>query len=146
MKHFATICLCLLFFNTLAKAQQVSPSDKVLAAFTTEELATKSADEITTLNITADHLCWFENVKPENVSATHQLTDKNGNPVVLSENDLITFNPFLYQLKQESLICQNLIIVTSEGNKHLLIVRSETMMDKKIQQEKKKLAKKKLSK
>lgn len=146
MKRLTSTCLFLVCFAALSVAQLVSPSVKVLAAFSSEELAAKSDDEMTILNITADHLCWFEEVKVENTSATYQLTDKNGNAVSLSDADLTSFNPFLYALPQDEMVCQNLIIVTSEGNKHLLVVRSETMMDNKIQQEKKKLAKKKLSK
>ncbi len=146
MKRLTFICLFLVCFATFSVAQLVTPSFKVLAAFSSEELAAKSDDEMTILNITADHLCWFEEVKVENTSATYQLTDKNGNAVSLSDADLINFNPFMYSLPQDEMVCQNLIIVTSEGNKHLLVVRSETMMENKIQQEKKKLAKKKLSK
>ena len=128
MKYF-TLTAIALIWSILTSAQQITPSAKVQEAFSADELALLTSEEINELNIKADHLCWFEGVKAENADPAFTLTDKNGNTVVLSDSDLANFNPLLYNLPQDDFICGNLIIVTSEGNRHLLIVRSVSMME-----------------
>ena len=140
MKHITTTIL--LFLLTLGiTGQQITPSEKVQLAFSEQELAQLSENEINELNIKADHLCWFEVIKQENTDPEYTLTDKNGNIVTLSDADLVNFNPLLYVLPQDDFICGNLVIVTSEGHRHLLVVRSISMMNTyisrvKIQQQK----------
>lgn len=128
MKYF-TSTLFVLLMTIMASAQQILPSEKVKAAFSAEELALLNEDKINELNIKADHLCWFETVKSENTDAVYTITDKSGNAVTLSESDLQNFNPLLYNLPQDDFVCGNLIIETSEGQRHLLVIRSVSMMD-----------------
>lgn len=128
MKYFTTT-IFLLLMTVGIHGQEVTPSAKVLEAYSQEELAQMTENEINELNIKAEHLCWFEIIKEENTDPAFEITDKNGNVVSLSDADLANFNPLLYNLPQDELVCGNLVIVTTEGHRHLLVVRSVSMMN-----------------
>lgn len=108
--------------------QNVAPSEKVLQAFSSSEIARMQQSEIARLNLRGDKLCWFEEVKPSASFTPYQLVSKDGRNVSISSNELNTFNPLLYNLPQRENTCENLFILTSDGKEKLLVVRSETMM------------------
>ena len=110
--------------------QKVSPSGKVLQAYSASEIADMQNSEITDLNLRGEKLCWFEEVKANNASPVFQLVTRGGKKVVLHSNDLKSFNPLMYQLPQSKKVCENLVIETTDRVKKLLIVRSEDMMQK----------------
>jgi len=93
------------------------------------------------LMLRAEKLCWFEAVKTGTDQTPFQLFNRAGEPVVLTEADVADFNPLLYQLPQEANRCQNLVIQTTAGTRHLLIVRSSEMMAKELQRKQVRIAK-----
>ena len=113
--------------------QKVSPSGKVLQAYSASEIADMQNSEITDLNLRGEKLCWFEEVKANNASPVFQLVTRGGKKVVLHSKDLKSFNPLMYQLPQSKRVCENLVIETTDGVKKLLIVRSEDMMQKEME-------------
>jgi hypothetical protein len=129
-----TLCFALLSAGLFA--QSVVPNSKVLAAFTSVEISAMTPEQLADMNVTAERLCWFEAAKGQNQSEVYPLTDKNGNVVTLTPQQILDFNPLLYTLPQDQVSCKNLTIVDSEGNSHLLIVRSHNMMNNEIQRSK----------
>jgi hypothetical protein len=82
------------------------------------------------LLLNAEKLCWFEPVKANSESVIYTLVNRQGQNVTLSNAQLADFNPLLYTLPQDEVRCENLVIQTKEGDKHLLIVRSKQMMQR----------------
>ena len=117
----------------LAQSKEANP--KVLAAYSSQEIASMSAEQIENLNLISEKLCWFEEPKGSSPEI-FQMKLKNESPVVLTPEQIANFNPLLYILPQEQVACSNLTIVDSEGNKHLLIVRSSDMMKREAQRSK----------
>ncbi len=137
-----SILLCLsLFTLSVAMVAQSSPQARVASAYSAEERSHMSTQQQQELMLRAEKLCWFEGVKPGTEQTPFQMLNRNGEPVVLTEAEVSDFNPLLYQLPQEVNRCQNLVIQTQEGTRHLLIVRSSDMMAKEQQRQQVKIAK-----
>lgn len=111
-------------------AQNIVPTPKVVQAFSSAEIARMQPSDLARMNFRGEKLCWFENVKPSQHAQTHQLLKRDGKKASLSSEDLKSFNPLLYQLPQSRISCENLLIETTDGEKKLLIVRSEEMMQR----------------
>jgi hypothetical protein len=136
------ILLCLsLFALSVAMIAQSSPQVRLSSAYSTEERSHMSTQQQQELMLRAEKLCWFEGVKPGIEQTPFQILNRNGEQVVLTEAEVSDFNPLMYQLPQEANRCQNLVIQTQEGTRHLLIVRSTEMMIKEQQRQQVKIAK-----
>lgn len=109
---------------------QSSAEQRFSQAYSDQERAAMSDALRQDLLLRAEKLCWFESIKPGMQLSAHQLTNRDGDPVVLTEAQLQDFNPLMYQLPQQEMQCENLMIQTAEGNQHLLVVRSADMMRK----------------
>jgi hypothetical protein len=89
--------------------------------------------EMIALNTRAEKLCWVEDVKTSvNEENVFVLTTHMGEEVSLTLPQLLSINPLLYELPQKVNQCENLIVQTTDGTYHLLVVRSETMMQNEI--------------
>lgn len=136
------ILLCLsLFMLSVAMMAQSSPQTRFASAYSAEERSNMSAQQQEDLMLRAEKLCWFEAVKPGTEQTPFQMLSRTGEPVVLTEAEVSDFNPLLYQLPQEANRCQNLVIQTTSGTRHLLIVRSSEMMAKEKQRKQVRTAK-----
>lgn len=131
----AFVYLCLFAFS------QSSPSARVEQARTAAELGAMSESERATLEFRAEKLCWFEQIKDESQQQWYTLTDLNGNAVVLTDAMVADFNPLLYALPQQAVRCENLPVQTNTGNRYILIVRSQEMMQKEWQRRQTKISK-----
>ncbi|MFM7104465.1 MAG: hypothetical protein ACKOW8_03015 [Flavobacteriales bacterium] len=114
-------------------SQKVAPSERVLQAFNSTEIAAMQQSEIARLNLRGEKLCWFEDVKPSLSEPVFQLVSRGGKKVSLHSKDLKSFNPLMYQLPQSKIACENLLIETTDGVQKLLVVRSEDMMQKEME-------------
>jgi hypothetical protein len=112
---------------------QSTPAVKVQQARSTQELSALSQNELALLEFRAEKLCWFENVKNDNLMDWYTLTDRNGNSVALTDDMVADFNPLLFNLPQQQVRCENLPVQTTSGNHYVLIVRSEEQMQKEWQ-------------
>jgi hypothetical protein len=110
-------------------------------ARTAAELGAMSESERATLEFRAEKLCWFEQIKDESQQQWYTLTDLNGNAVVLTDAMVADFNPLLYALPQQAVRCENLPVQTNTGNRYILIVRSQEMMQKEWQRRQTKISK-----
>jgi hypothetical protein len=120
----------LLAFGSFA---QTTPAARVEQARTQQELIALTAEERAMLELRAEKLCWFEQVKPGTNAPLYTLTDRNGNAAELTDAMVADFNPLLFNLPQQAVSCENLPVQTTSGNQYLLIVRSEQMMSKEWQ-------------
>ena len=107
---------------------QSSAQERLNAAYSATERAAMSTQVQQELLLNAEKLCWFEAAKPGQTAHVFTLTNRQGQPVTLSNADLADFNPLMYNLPQDELRCGNFLVQTVEGDSHLLIVRSKQMM------------------
>lgn len=128
MKPILTTLFCLgLLVQSFA--QNSSPVERVSAAYSPQEISGFTAEQIQELNLRAEYLCWFE--EPKAVQPVlHQMVLRNGQAVTLTPAQIADFNPLLYVLPQEEVACGNLYIADTEGQVHMLVVRSVQMMNK----------------
>ena len=132
MKRFFVV---LMFMNlALMTNAQVSSSNKVKAAFSSNALSTFSEDQIAELNFKADHLVSVEPSKGKLKSDFTLMNLENGNAVNLSDSDLLNFNPLLYSIPQDEVVCNNLHIQSSEGNSYTLVVLSKQQYNQQLKQ------------
>ncbi len=125
--------LCVITLNALLTFAQSLPVAKVQQAYSAEEIAAMSENQLTALAFRAEKLCWFEEVKNSSESTWYTLSDRMGNPVILTDAMVSDFNPLLFNLPQQSNRCENLPVQTDSGKHYLLIVRSDEMMKKEWQ-------------
>ncbi|MBX7050793.1 MAG: hypothetical protein K1X54_02025 [Flavobacteriales bacterium] len=140
MKPTINILIFLLLGGGLF-AQHAGANPKVKAAYTSSEIAAMSSEQIESLNLITEKLCWFEEPKSGH-EEVFQMKLRNQTPVVLTPEQIADFNPLLYILPQDQVACSNLTIVDTAGKKHLLIVRSSDMMKREEQRSKVALQKK----
>ncbi|MDZ4824808.1 MAG: hypothetical protein SH856_15225 [Flavobacteriales bacterium] len=88
MKKFLTVLCVLVAMNAIA--QNVQPTSKVKAAFTTEQLATIPDQEIEFLNFAADNACMIT-MNPEKAGGLEDFLAAH--PEVPSSVTAQTFNP-----------------------------------------------------
>lgn len=127
------LLLCALMVQVAIAWSQGSPAAKVQQARTADELNAMSTNEKAMLEFRAEKLCWFEQIKNAQQTEWYTLTDNNGNSVQLTDAMVADFNPLLFNLPQQVVACENLPVQTTSGNKYVLIVRSEEMMQKEWQ-------------
>jgi hypothetical protein len=113
---------------------QVSSSNKVKAAFSSNALTSFSEDQIAELNFKADHLVSVEPSKGKLKSDFTIKNLENGNAVNLSDSDLLNFNPLLYSIPQDEVVCNNLHIQSTEGNSYTLVVLSKQQYNQQLNQ------------
>lgn len=131
------ILVALLFFSLFGSAifaqNTITPSPKTQEAIDLGIVSPSTDEEILVLNTKAEKLVWVEEVKgtvnPANVFA---LVKHTGEEVVLTLPQLLAINPLLYELPQQVNRCENLLVQTTDGSYHMLVVRSETMMANEI--------------
>lgn len=132
MKRFFVV---LMFMNlVLMTNAQVSSSNKVKAAFSSNALSSFSEDQIAELNFKADHLVNVEPSKGKLKSDFTLINLENGNAVNLSDSDLLNFNPLLYSIPQDEVVCNNLHIQSTEGNSYTLVVLSKQQYNQQLKQ------------
>ena len=132
MKRFFVV---LMFMNlVLLTNAQVSSSNKVKAAFSSNALTSFSEDQIAELNFKADHLVSVEPSKGKLKSDFTLKNLENGNAVNLSDSDLLNFNPLLYSIPQDEVVCNNLHIQSTEGNSYTLVVLSKQQYNQQLNQ------------
>jgi hypothetical protein len=132
MKRFFVV---LMFMNlVLLTNAQVSSSNKVKAAFSSNALTSFSEDQIAELNFKADHLVSVEPSKGKLKSDFTIKNLENGNAVNLSDSDLLNFNPLLYSIPQDEVVCNNLHIQSTEGNSYTLVVLSKQQYNQQLNQ------------
>jgi hypothetical protein len=127
MYKFLLFLLNVLIVNAIS-AQNEWVDPKLKEAFTQEQIAAMSSDQVEYLSVVANKLCYFQPVKDENAIPV-DLKLKNGESVVLNQQQIENFNPLLYDLPQESVSCVNRVIKDINGNKHLLVIRSVKMIE-----------------
>ena len=131
------LILAFVFFGALSfdtSAQSTIPaSAKTQQAIDLGLYNPSTDEEMIELNTKAEKMCWGEDVKgtpnPENVFV---LMTHTGEEVSLSLSQLLSINPLMYELPQQTNVCENLLIQTTDGTFHMLIVRSVTMMENEI--------------
>ena len=64
MKTLFTL-LCAVALTGALSAQQVQANARVQKAFSSADLATMTSEQIFRLNVQAERLCWFEEIKSE---------------------------------------------------------------------------------
>jgi hypothetical protein len=132
MKRFFVV---LLFMNlALFSNAQVSASAKVKAALSNAALKSFSEDQIAELNFKADHLVSVETSKGQSKSNFSLTNMANGNEMILSDSDLINFNPLLYAIPQDEVVCNNFHIQSREGHFYTLVVLSKQQYNQQLKQ------------
>ncbi|MFA9220553.1 MAG: hypothetical protein ACEQSL_05150 [Sediminibacterium sp.] len=125
----------LLFSNLALFANaQVSASAKVKAANTSSVLKSYSEDQLVELNFRADHLVSVELSKSPITSDFNLALIENGKIVTLSDSDLLDFNPLLYAIPQEEVICNNFHFQSREGNSYTMVVLSKQQYNQQLKQ------------
>jgi len=134
-----------LFFMNIALFvnAQVSASAKVKAANSSSVLKSLSEDQLSELNFRADHLVSVEQSKSPISSDFNLALLENGKVVTLSDSDLLDFNPLLYAIPQEEVICNNFHIQSREGNSYTLVVLSKQQYNQQLKQHLRDIKKKK---
>jgi hypothetical protein len=126
-----------------AQTTQVQPNGAVKAAFTADQLAWKSSDDVTELNFRADHLVAVEPATKV-AQADFQLKRlSDGKVVTLSSAELTNFNPLLYNIPQDEVRCNNFYVASKEGSVFLLVVLSKQQYAQQLNQYKRSLNNKK---
>ena len=119
---------------TAAQTTQVQPNGKVQAAFTSEQLAWKSSDDISELNFRADHLVAIEPAAKVSQADFQLKRLADGKVVVLNDAELANFNPLIYNIPQDELRCNNFYVASKEGNVYLLVVLSKQQYAQQLNQ------------
>jgi hypothetical protein len=132
MKRF--FAALLFMFVVLSTNAQVSPSNKVKAAFSSSALSSFSEDQIAELNFKADHLVSVEPSKGKFKSDFTLKNLENGIAMNLSDGDLLNFNPLMFSIPQDEVVCNNLHIQSAEGNSYTLIVLSKQQYNQQLNQ------------
>ena len=128
--------LLFLSFVGAASAQtiQVQPNGAVRAAFTPEQLAWKSSEDVTELNFRASHLVAVEPAA-KTTQADFQLKQlADGKIVTLSSAELMNLNPLLYNIPQDEVRCNNFYVASKEGSVFLLVVLSKQQYAQQLNQ------------
>lgn len=122
MKNLTLIFLALVAsFGTFA--QQVTANSKVTAAFSQQELSSKSPQEIEYLNFLSEKLCDISDLGPKAESyPVFNLTDKNGN----SYNPEEAFNPLMFPSLQAQSEYQYFRIA---GTTRVILVQSTARLE-----------------
>jgi hypothetical protein len=111
----------------------IPASPKVKEAIDLGIINPTSDEEMLKMNTTAEKLVWIEQVKgTPNPTSEFQLIKHTGEAKLLSLSELENINPLLFQLPQQHNRCENLLVKTTDGSYHILVVRSETMMANEI--------------
>ena len=127
------VVLFLMSLALFANAQ-VSASAKVKAANTSSVLKSYSEDQLVELNFRAEHLVSVELSKSPITSDFNLALIENGEIVTLTDSDLLDFNPLLYAIPQEELVCNNFHIQSREGNSYTLVVLSKQQYNQQLKQ------------
>jgi hypothetical protein len=134
MQKIFLIFLTVLITNVIS-AQNGVVDPKVQEAFTQEEIAKMSVDQLEYHSMLANKLCYFQPAKDVNAEL-FDLQLKNGQSVVLNQQQIENFNPLLYNLPQENVSCVNCLIQDTSGAKHLLVIRSKKMIENDLKRSK----------
>jgi hypothetical protein len=127
--------LVFLFVSTTLYSQaQLVATEKVKATFSSAILKSFTEDQIAELNFRANHLVTVESTKliTSNNFALKLL--ENGGQVVLTDSELMNFNPLRYAIPQDEVVCNNLQVQSVEGNSYLLVVLSQQQYNQQLNQ------------
>jgi hypothetical protein len=110
-------------------AQKGVIDPKVKEALKQEQIVALTPGELEYLSVVANKLCYFQSVKEDETTELFDLKLKNGQSVILNQEQIENFNPLLYSLPQENESCVNCVIEDASGAKHLLVIRSKKMIE-----------------
>jgi hypothetical protein len=130
LKILLVFLTALITSGTSAQNGVIDP--KVKEALTQEQIVALTPGELEYLSVVANKLCYFQAVKEDETTELFDLKLKNGQSVILDQEQIENFNPLLYNLPQENESCVNCVVKDSSGAKHLLVIRSKKMIESDI--------------
>jgi hypothetical protein len=113
---------------------QITPSEKVSSARSKSSLGSLTEEQIAELNFRADHLVTVEASKNSSAADFNLTLIENGKMVKLSDAEMLSFNPLLYAIPQDEVVCNNLHVQSKEGNTYTIVVLSKQQFDQQFKQ------------